>query len=66
MWDEVVEKVNKDYECDKKEFWAFVKRNSKRSSKSIASLRGNGGSLVTSTQGKLNILKQHYEKVTGW
>ena len=36
-WNEVIEKANKDFDENKKEFWAFVGRTSKGSRKSIAS-----------------------------
>ena len=63
VWDEVIEKVNKDYDEGKKEFWAFVGRRTKSKRKNIASLRSDSGVSVTSTKGKLNILQKHYEKL---
>ena len=35
-WNEVVEKVNSDFEGGRKEFWAFVGRRTKAKSKGIA------------------------------
>ena len=46
-----------------KEFWAFVGRTSKGSRKGIASLRSTSGSCVTSTKGKLEVLREHYERL---
>ena len=51
---------DKDFDVNKKEFWAFVGRTSKGSRKSIASLRSSSGSCVTSTKGKLD---EHYGKL---
>ena len=62
-WNEVIEKANKDFDVNKKEFWAFVGRTSKGSRKSIASLRSSSGSCVTSTKGKLEVLHEHYGKL---
>ena len=42
----MIEKANKDFDVNKKEFWAFVGRTSKGSRKSIASLRSSSGSCV--------------------
>ena len=36
-WNEVIEKTNKDFHENRKEFWAFVGRTSKGSRKGIAS-----------------------------
>ena len=49
-WNEVIEKANKDYNENRKEFWAFVGRTSNASCKGIASLRSTSGSCVTSTK----------------
>ena len=38
IWNELVEKVNTDFDENKKEFWAFVGRKSKGKKKNIASL----------------------------
>ena len=46
-----------------KEFWAFVGRTSKGCRKGIASLRSTSGSCVTSTKGKLKVLREHYERL---
>ena len=54
-WNEVIEKANKDFYENRKEFWAFVGRTSKGSRKGIASLRSTSGSCVTSTKGKLEV-----------
>ena len=52
VWNEVVEKVNADFEGSRKEFWAFVGRRTKGKYKYIASLKSKAGVSVTSTQGK--------------
>ena len=62
-WNEVIEKANKDFYENRKEFWAFVGRTSKASRKGIASLRSASGSCVTSTKGKLEVLREHYERL---
>ena len=51
----MIEKANKDFYENRKEFWAFVGRTSKGSRKGIASLRSTSGSCVTSTKGKLEV-----------
>ena len=63
IWNEVVEKVNADYEGSKKEFWAFVGRRTKGKKKAIESLRSDSGVSVNSTKGKLQILQKHYEEL---
>ena len=59
----MIEKANKIFYEDRKEFWAFVGRTSKGSHKGIASLRSTSGSCVTSTKGKLEVLCEHYERL---
>ena len=54
---EVVEKVNVDFDGSRKEFWAFVGRGKK---KNITSLKSDAGVSVTSTRGKLEVLQKHY------
>ena len=44
---DVVEKVNTDYERSRKEFWAFGGRKSKGAKKTISSLRSDKGVSVT-------------------
>ena len=61
IWNEVVEKVNTDYEGSRKEFWAFVSRRTKGKKKAIGSLRSDKGISVSSTRGKLQVLQKHYE-----
>ena len=56
IWNEVVEKVNADFEGSRKEFWAFVGRYTKGEYKRIASLKSKAGVSVTSTQHKLEVL----------
>ena len=51
----MIEKANKDFHENRKEFWAFVGKTSKGSRKGIASLRSTSGSCVTSTKGKLEV-----------
>ena len=62
-WNDVIEKANKDFHENRKEFWAFVGRTSKVSRKGIASLRSTSGSCETSTKGKLEVLCEHYERL---
>ena len=62
-WNEVIEKANKDFYENRKEFWAFVGRTSKGSRKGTASLKSTSGSCVTSTKGKLEVLREHYERL---
>ncbi len=59
----MIKKANKDFHENRKEFWAFVGRTSKGSRKGIASLRSTSGSCVTSTKGKLEVLREHYERL---
>ena len=61
VWNEVVDKANSDYEGNKKEFWAFVSRRTKRKKKRIVALRNSAGVSVISTKGKLEVLKTHYK-----
>ena len=56
---EVVHKAKSDYERNKKEFWAFVGRRT-NGKKGIVALRNSAGVSVTSTKGKLEVLKTHY------
>ena len=51
IWNEVIEKANKHFHENRKEFRAFVGRTSKGSRKGIASLRNSSGSCVTGTKG---------------
>ena len=55
---ELVEKVNTDFDENRKVFWAFVGRKSKGKKKNIASLKSNTGLSLTSTRGKL---QRHYQ-----
>ena len=61
IWNELVEKVNTDFDENKKEFWAFVGRKSKGKKKNIASLKSDTGLSLTSTRGKLEVLQRHYQ-----
>ena len=63
IWNEVVEKVNADFEGSRKEFWAFVGRRTKGKYKNITSLKSKAGVSVSSTQGKLEVLRRHYEEL---
>ena len=42
-WNDVVEKVNTDYEGSRKEFWAFVGKRSKGKKNTVGSLRSDKG-----------------------
>ena len=61
IWNELVEKVNTDFDGNRKEFWAFVGRKSKGKKKNIASLKSDTGLSLTSTRGKLEVLQRHYQ-----
>ena len=61
IWNELVEKVNTDFDENKKEFWAFVGRKTKGKKKNIASLKSDTGMSITSTRGKLEVLQKHYQ-----
>ena len=59
----MIEKANKDFYENRKEFWASVGRTSRGSRKGIASLRSTSGSCVTSIKGKLEVLRERYERL---
>ena len=61
IWNELVEKVNTDFDENRKDFWAFVGRKSKGEKKNIASLKSDTGLSLTSTQGKLEVLQRYYQ-----
>ena len=61
VWNEIVEKVNVDFDGTRKEFWAFVGRRTKCKKRNIASLKNEAGVSVTSTKGKLEAFQKHYE-----
>ena len=61
IWNELVEKVNTDFDENRKEFWAFVGRKSKGKKKNIASFKSDAGLSLTSTRGKLEVLQRHYQ-----
>ena len=61
MWIHIVERANQDFEGNKKQFWFFVGRRTKCKNKTISSLKSEAGISVSSTKGKLQILKQHYQ-----
>ena len=48
IWNELVEKVNTDFDENRKEFWAFVGRKTKGKNKNIASLKSDTGMSITS------------------
>ena len=62
IWNELVEKINTDFDENRKVFWAFVGRKSKGKKKgkkkNIASLKSLS---LTSTRGKLEMLQWHYQ-----
>ena len=60
IWNEMVEKVNADFERSRKEFWAFVGRRTKGK---YTSMKRKAGVSVSSTQCKLEILRKHYEEL---
>ena len=51
------------FEGSRKEFWAFVGRRTKGKYKNITSLKSKAGVSVSSTQGKLEVLRRHYEEL---
>ena len=61
IWNEVVEKVNVDFDGNGKDIWAFVGRRMKGKKKNITSLKSDAGGSVTSTRGKLEVLQNHYQ-----
>ena len=60
---EVAKKANADFEGSRKEFRAFVGRRTKGKYKNITSLKSKAGVSVSSTQGKLEVLRRHYEEL---
>ncbi len=62
-WNEVIEKANKDFHENRKEFWAFFGKTSKGSRKGIASLRSTSGSCVTSIR---ESWKYYVSIMKGW
>ena len=60
---EVVERANSDFEGNRKEFWAFVGRRTKGKRRGITALRNSAGVSGTSTKGKLEVLKRHYQQL---
>ena len=61
IWNELVEKVNTDFDENRKGFWAFVCRKSKGKKKNIASLKSDTSLSLTSTRGKLEVLQRNYQ-----
>ena len=59
IWNELVDKVNTDFDENRREFWAFVGRKSK-GKKYLASLKSDTGLALTSTRDKLEVLQRHY------
>ncbi len=62
-WNEVIEKANKDFHENRKEFWAFFGKTSKGSRKGIACLRSTSGSCVTSIR---ESWKYYVSIMKGW
>ena len=63
VWNEIVEKVNVDFDGSRKEFWAFVGSRTKCKKRNISSLKNEAGVSVTSTKGKLEALQNQYERL---
>ena len=61
IWNELVEKVNTDFDENRKEIWAFVGRKTKGKNKNITSLKSDTSMSITSTRGKLEVLQKHYQ-----
>ena len=55
IWNEVVEKVNVDFDLSRKEVWAFVGKRTKGKKKNII-LKIDTGVSVTNARGKLEVL----------
>ena len=64
IWNELVEKVNTDFDENRKEFWAFVGSKSKGKKKNIASLKSDTGLSLTNTRGKLEVMQRHYQRLS--
>ena len=64
IWNEVVEKVDVDFDGSRKEFWAFVGRRTKGKKKNVTSLKSDTGVSVMSTRGKLEVLQKHLGKIS--
>ena len=58
---EIVEKVNTDFDENRKEFWALIGRKTKGKKKNIASITNDTAMSITSTRGKLEVLQKHYQ-----
>ena len=63
VWNEVVDKVNTDFEGNRKIFWSFVGRKTRGKKSTISSLKNEAGASMTSVKGKLDILRKHYQKL---
>ena len=61
IWNEIVEKVNTDFDENRKEFWAFIGRKTKGKKKNIVSITNDTAMSITSTRGKLEVLQKHYQ-----
>ena len=59
VWNEVVDKVNTDFEGNRKIFWSFVGRKTRGKRSTISSLKNDVGASVTSVKGKLDVLRKH-------
>ena len=55
----MIEKANKEFFI--KEVWGFVGRTSKGHRKGFAALRSTSSSCVSTTKGKLEVVREHYE-----
>ena len=63
VWNEVLEKVNTDFEGNRKMFWSFVGKKTRGKKSHISSLKSETGASITSVKGKLEILQKHYQKL---
>ena len=63
IWKEVIEKANKGFMKTGKSFGHLLAGSSKGSRKGITSLRNRSGSCVTSTEGNLEVLREHDERL---
>ena len=63
VWNEVVEKVNTDFDGNRKVFWSFVGRRTRSKKNNISSLKSETGASISSLKGKLEVLKEHYRRL---
>ena len=60
IWNELVEKVNTDFDEKRKEFWHLLVENQKVK-KNVASLKSDTGLSSTIIRDRLEVLQRHYQ-----